>query len=205
MAYAGFVRGHSFHGKRVFSFTEACERYGEFRIVLSFGTRLREVLDLLYGYAERYELYLPDLPVAGETVFDKGFYNAHYEDFVRALTRLSDDESRRIFASLIYYKLTGRIQYLRDAYSTEASYDACIPYERLKESIDAGAYDGDTASVLLKKAPQIQKIIAIEPDIKNYKRLCKRLEREAIAERISSHEKPRLKREAETFLIFSFE
>ena len=170
----GFVRGHSFHGKRVLSFSEAQEKYGEFRIVLSFGTRLRGVLDLLYGYAERFELYLPDLPVAGENVFDKDFYNTHYTELLQAIASLSDEESRRIFSAVIHYKLTGRITYLQAAHSSDASYDECLAYEAIKESVDAGAYDGDTASTLLKKANNSRQILAIEPDAKNFKRLCKR-------------------------------
>ena len=180
----GFVRGHSFHGRRVLSFSEAREKYGEFRIVLSFGTRLREVLDLLYGYAERFELYLPDLPVAGKTVFDKDFYNTNYTELLRAITALSDEESRRIFAAVIHYKLTGRITHLQLAYSTDASYDECLAYESIKESVDAGAYDGDTASAILKKANNLRQILAIEPDAKNFKRLCKRIEREGIGQRV---------------------
>ena len=180
----GFVRGHSFHGKRVLSFAEAKEKYADFCIVLSFGTRRREVLDLLYGYAEEYEMYLPDLPVAGDAVFDKEFYNAHYADFVGAFGQLADEESRRIFASVIWYKLTGSIRYLVDAWSTDTSYDACIAYGELKTTVDAGAYDGDTLSALLKKAPQIEKILAIEPDEKNFKRLQRRIEKEGISERV---------------------
>ena len=180
----GFVRGHSFHGKRVLSFKEAQEKYGDFRIVLSFGTRKRDVLDLLYGYAEGYEMYLPDLPVAGTEVFDKDYYNAHFDDFQRAMEELADEQSCRIFASVIWYKLTGDIRYLKDAWNTDEQYDACIDYNRLKMTVDAGAYDGDTLSALLKKAPIIAKILAIEPDEKNFKRLQRRIENEGISGRV---------------------
>ena len=33
----GFVRGHSFHGKRVLSFSEAKEKYGDFIIIVTFA------------------------------------------------------------------------------------------------------------------------------------------------------------------------
>ena len=42
----GFVRGHSYRGKRVLSYSEACEKYaGDFDIVVSFGSKLPEVID----------------------------------------------------------------------------------------------------------------------------------------------------------------
>ena len=43
----GFVRGHSFHGTRVKSFTEITETYKDFVIALSFASRQPDVLDML--------------------------------------------------------------------------------------------------------------------------------------------------------------
>jgi len=41
----GFVRGHSFHGKRVLSYSEACQKYDDFIILLSFASSLPEVVE----------------------------------------------------------------------------------------------------------------------------------------------------------------
>ena len=43
----GFVRGHSFHGKKVLSYCETKEKYGEdnFIVLLSFASSLPEVID----------------------------------------------------------------------------------------------------------------------------------------------------------------
>ena len=44
----GFVRGHSFHGKRVLSFSEAKETYGrDMIILLSFASSRPDVLSLI--------------------------------------------------------------------------------------------------------------------------------------------------------------
>ena len=46
----GFVRGHFFHGKRVISYSEACEKYGNsFDIVVSFGTKLKDVIEKIFS------------------------------------------------------------------------------------------------------------------------------------------------------------
>ena len=75
----GFVRGHSFHGKRVLSYTEVKEKYGaeNLIILLSFASSLPEVLSLFERVDTECELYAPDVPVCGEALFDFEFYKAH--------------------------------------------------------------------------------------------------------------------------------
>ena len=43
----GFVRGHSFHGKRVLSFSEATQKYGKENMIvlLSFASSLPDVIE----------------------------------------------------------------------------------------------------------------------------------------------------------------
>jgi hypothetical protein len=43
----GFVRGHSFHGKVVLSYSEAKEKYGNFIVLLSFASSLPDVIELI--------------------------------------------------------------------------------------------------------------------------------------------------------------
>ena len=61
----GFVRGHTFHGMRVKSFSEIKETYPEFVIVLSFASNRAEVIEMLDKIDSEYEMYVPDMPVAG--------------------------------------------------------------------------------------------------------------------------------------------
>ena len=49
----GFVRGHSFHGMRVKSFSEIKEEYSDFVIVLSFASNREEVLKMIINGMER--------------------------------------------------------------------------------------------------------------------------------------------------------
>ncbi|MBO5274688.1 MAG: hypothetical protein J6I45_08755 [Clostridia bacterium] len=66
----GFVRGHSFHGKKVLSYSEACEKYDDFIVLLSFASSLPDVVERVLKIAEEHELYAPDVPVAGEGLFN---------------------------------------------------------------------------------------------------------------------------------------
>ena len=58
----GFVRGHSYRGKRVLSYSEACEIYkDEFDIVVSFGTKLPDVIERICALEEKHRVFLPAL------------------------------------------------------------------------------------------------------------------------------------------------
>ena len=175
----GFVRGHLFHGKRVKSFSEICEEYKDFVIVLSFATRIDSVLSMLSEMDRTYDLYIPDMPVAGEDeYFDKDFYNSNYESILRAYERLSDEESRSCFAAVVNYKLYGKMKYLSNAYSKTEELYSVLPLETISVMIDAGAYNGDTAREAKEYFPNLRKVIAIEADKRNFKKLLKYSEAE---------------------------
>ena len=171
----GFVRGHSYRGYRVKSFSEIKESYPDFLILLSFASHRREVLELLYDIDGKYDMLVPDMPVAGvDEFFDKDFYNSHYTEIERAYNALCDDASKRIFEDVIYYKLTGRLAYLRDAVTTKDEMYSLFESKNIRSAIDAGAYNGDTMREMLEYLP-LEEITLIEPDPKTYKRLIKYL------------------------------
>ena len=169
----GFVRGHSFRGMRVKSFSEIKAEYDDFAILLSFASNRDEVLQMLYEIDEKYDLYIPDMPVAGEEYFDADFYNAHYNEIVSAYDSLCDEDSKNAFSSIIRYKLSGRMKYLRSAYSTKDELYATLPCERITHFTDVGAYNGDTLREAFAYFPNLKSAYAIEPDFKNFKRLKK--------------------------------
>ena len=94
----GFVRGHSFHGKTVLSYSAVKEKYGSENIIilLSFGSSLPDVLDLFYKVDAECELYAPDVPVCGGGLFDLDFYRTHKDEIEKVYTLLADEESRSI-------------------------------------------------------------------------------------------------------------
>lgn len=174
----GFVRGHFFHGKRVKSFSEIKETYSDFVIVLSFASSRSEVIELFLDLDSKYDLYIPDMPVAGEEYFDRDFYNYHYSDIVSALDSLADDESRKTFVNVVRYKLTGKLQYLEDAYVNKDELYALLDGDKFETIIDAGAYNGDTVREAKAYFPNLKTAYAIEPDSKTFKKLTKYSEAE---------------------------
>ena len=60
----GFVRGHSFRGYKVKSFSEIKENYPDYVIVLSFASNREEVISMLSDIDSNYDMYVPDMPIA---------------------------------------------------------------------------------------------------------------------------------------------
>lgn len=170
----GFVRGHSFRGMRVKSFSEIKEKYDDFVILLSFASNRLEVIEMLAEINEKYDMYAPDMPIAGvEEYFDKDFYNEHIDEIRAAYDRLDDEESKNAFSSIIRYKLSGRISHLLNCCSTKDELYSLFPKEDIKRVIDVGAYNGDTLREAQTYFPNLAEATLIEPDAKNYKRLMK--------------------------------
>ena len=170
----GFVRGHSFRGMRVLSLSEVVKKYGDFVILLSFASSRPEVLEMLCGINAKYDMYIPDMPVADTSeYFDREFYNLHYDEILRAYASLDDSESRDTFAAVVNYKLTGRLECLLDCYTTADGLYSLLPCEKIEEYIDVGAYNGDTVREAMRYFPNLRSAIAVEPDRRTYKRLLK--------------------------------
>ncbi len=174
----GFVRGHSFHGKRVLSYAEAREKHGDFLTLVSFATRQRDVLDRLYGMADGGSLFLPDMPVSGDTLFDSAFASAHEGELTLARELLADEESRGLFDAIVRYKITGDIRYLRSHHHTVDDMYALMPCSSVECCMDLGAYRGDTLSEMARYFPNMKHAIALEPDRKNHARLLRYAESE---------------------------
>ena len=170
----GFVRGHSFHGKVVLSFTQACERYGadNMIVLLSFASSRPEVLETIERVASVCVTYIPDVPVCGTDLFNAEFYDTHGPEINAARTLLADEQSRRVYDGIIEYKLTGRMDILRATESAPAyAYRNILHAERFLTAADLGAYNGDSIRDLRIYAPSLRTVIALEPDRRNFRKL----------------------------------
>ena len=171
----GFVRGHAFHGKRVLSYSETKEKYGACNMIvlLSFATSLPDVMQTILHVANECELYAPDVPVFGDTLFDAAFYAQHKSEFDAARALLADAESVRVFDHIIRYKLTGDLKFLLEIQNDpDESFGQILPCKEFCTAVDLGAYNGDSARALAPYAPNLQKLYALEPDARNYRKLC---------------------------------
>jgi len=168
----GFVRGHSFHGKTVLSYSQVKEKYDEFIVLLSFASSRPEVIELIKSVASEYELYAPDVPVSGDTLFTLDFYNQNKDKFDLVRSLLADERSKEVYDKVIEYKITGSLAPLFDS--------ECDPDEPMRDILsvnnykvvcDLGAYNGDTAREILSLNADIEKVYALEPDRRTFKKL----------------------------------
>ncbi len=170
----GFVRGHMFHGRRVLSYAEAKEKYGKesMIVLLSFASSLDDVLANIYRIADECELYAPDVPVCGTQLFDGKFYDENADKIEKVRNLLCDDLSKRIYDSVISYKLSGSVAYLKDNYSDfDIVLRDLLGAEDFKNAADLGAYNGDTLRELSRVAQRLERAVAFEPDRRSFKKL----------------------------------
>lgn len=168
----GFVRSRSFHGMKVTSYAEAESQFGDFIAVIAFASSLDSVLYNMYAIAAAHETYAPDVPVTGGVLFDSSFYAGHKAELDEVRQVLCDDESVFIFDSVVNYKLSGDISYLRAAVSDkEAVWRNLLHPAEYNSYCDLGAYNGDTVRELLKRNPSVRDIYALEPDIRSFGKL----------------------------------
>lgn len=171
----GFVRGHSFHGKVVLSYSDVKAKYGadNMIILLSFASSRPEVLHNIHRIASECELYAPDVPVFGNTLFDGEFYRHNLESIAAARELFCDEESKKVFDAIIDFKLTGRIDILRRSESnTNEALVEILNCQDFRYTADLGAYNGDSIRNLLTLSPSVSDIIAFEPDSRNFRKLC---------------------------------
>ena len=101
----------------------------------------------------------------------------NYESIRCAYEVFEDDFSRNLYASILHFKLTGRLSYLLNFTSAKQELYRLLKEKKIHLAIDGGAYNGDTAREFLLEFDELKEIVAIEPDPKTFKRLLKFTER----------------------------
>lgn len=168
----GFVRDREFREFKVKSYAALKEELGEFIVLMCFGSSRPEVLAFVEQIRAENEFYLPDVPVYGDIVFDEAFYITNKSRFERVEEFLEDELSQKTYRNVINYKLSGDIRYLLEAETTEEEEESLIRLEAPALLIDCGAYIGDTVQKYSRVyGDKLNRIIAIEPDKRNYRKL----------------------------------
>ena len=169
----GFVRSRSFRGKTVISYKEAVKTFGEDMIILiAFGSSLPDVIERFFALASKHEVYAPDVPVAGGELFDIDFYEKNLKRIEEARSLFSDEHSLNLYGDMIMAKLTGKVDYLCRNISCSGEILDSLGADDFKYTLDLGAYNGDTALELIDRCPKLKTVIAVEPDERNFKKLC---------------------------------
>ncbi|MBP5185866.1 MAG: FkbM family methyltransferase [Clostridiales bacterium] len=170
-ASSTFVRDRSFRGFKVETYEALRARFPDMIVLVCFGTSLPDVLSNIDRIRSECEVYAPDVPVYGKELFDSAFCEAHAEELEAVRGLLCDDLSRETFDRVINYKLTGDYMLLRPCESALEDITSILSLPDPAHYIDLGAYNGDTVAFYSKLFPQISKILAVEPDKRNFRKL----------------------------------
>ena len=169
-----FVRDKIFHGHKIKCYASLKEELGEMIVLLSFGTERQEVLENIKKIANDSELYAPDVPVVGTGLFDSAYLEENRAKYDMIYNLLADELSKKTFENVVNYKITGDIKYLLECeVSKNEPYDSFLRLSEKETFLDLGAYNGDTVTDFVNRVKDYNKIIALEPDIKTFKKLEK--------------------------------
>ncbi len=168
---SGFAKNKVFRGLKLCSFEDIEKTYKDFLVLVCFGSARDEVLENINRIAKSKELYIPDVPVYGNTVFTKEYYLKHKENSAFIKNNFSDERSKEVFENIINFKLSGKLEFLKAAEDNETEvFNNILNFNKVNSVLDLGAYKGDTAEYYLNLKGNL-KIFAVEPDVKNFKKL----------------------------------
>lgn len=167
-----FVREKTFMGHKIRKLSEIEAAVEEFIVALAFGAGYRSLIEKIDGIASRHRLIVPDMPVIGEGLFTKEYLKEHFDRVSEVYHLLSDEQSRLVYRKLLEYRLTGDISPLKECETDKTESYRLLSLGDKESYADLGAYTGDTIAEFLSAANgAYSKIIAIEPNARNFRKL----------------------------------
>lgn len=168
-----FVRGHSFMGYKVKKYSEVCAEEDDFVIVLAFAAGYDSLIEKIETMAAEHTLYAPDVPIEGGGLFTYEYCLEHCDEISEVYSSLYDDFSRKVFADVINFRISGKPEYLKGITTPKSEvYTDIIRPHGNEVYVDLGAYTGDTIAELLEYTDgRYEKIYALEPDRRNFRKL----------------------------------
>lgn len=168
-----FYRGQEFRGFSVLRYEDIKAKYPDCIIVLAFAVFRPDMLQFISEIRKDYEVLAPEMPVFGNNWFTGEYLEKNKSSIAGVREILADEKSKEVYDNLIQYRLTGQLDYLDRATTPRAEVFTNILHLGPQEIyVDLGAYRGDTIEEFLGlTGGKYQKIIALEPDEKNFRKL----------------------------------
>ncbi len=173
-----FYRGQEFHGYTCLRYTDICQKYEDCIVLIGFAIFREDMMHTIKEIAKRYEVLAPEVPVFGYDNFTLNHLMTYQEEIQQVYESLADEQSCKVFSSVLHYRLTGQLSYLFECETPrEEVFTNLIRLGHSDTYVDLGAYRGDTIEEFLQLTNnQFQSIYALEPDNKNYQKLLEYLD-----------------------------
>lgn len=173
IASDSFVRGQNFHNFTVKKLSDIENEVEDFIIIIAFGSPLKDVMDNIINISKKHTVLVADVPVYGENIFNLDFVRNNIQKIEQAYSLMADDISKKVFENEISFKLSGKLDYLFNAFSEKDEvFENILKLGDDESYLDLGAYRGDTIQEFLDKTNgKYSSIIALEPDKKTFHKL----------------------------------
>lgn len=171
VASDGFVRHRTFHGFPVKSVSQLESEIGDFVIALAFASPLPQVIANIKSISNRHKLLMPSVPVYGNNIFNKDFLKDNLDEIKKAYSLLADEKSKSVFENIIHFQITGNLDYCFNCETDKNEAFSVLSLNNNESFLDLGAYRGDTIKEFLEHTNGYEKIVAVEPDKKTFKKL----------------------------------
>jgi len=169
---AEFVRDKTVYGFKLTDYDSAKLKFPQMIVLVCFGTSRTEVFEEIKRISSEQELYFPDVPVYGNDIFDLEYVKNNEKRLKRIYSLLADEASKKTFENTVLYKLTGKCEYLYDCEVTQDEpYESFLKLSDNETYLDLGAYTGDTVNDFLSRVKAYNRIIAVEPNSRSFKKL----------------------------------
>jgi len=149
------------------------------------GALLEKGFNKIITFYEFYFIFSNDL---GERFFmqKREYFLKNKDKIIKTMELFLDEKSKKLYEQVIKFRLTG---ILKDAPLPDKNYLQYFPddvpgLEKISSIVDCGAYTGDTINDLYKKYGKVREIIAFEPDLKNFIKLCEFVRKNKVANNI---------------------
>ena len=114
---------------------------------------------------------MPSVPVFGDNIFNKEFLENNLVKIEKAYSSLADEQSKKVFENIIKFQITGNLDYCFECESTKDEAFEILNLSQKESFLDLGAYRGDTIQEFLHYTKSYDKIVALEPDKRTFKKL----------------------------------
>lgn len=168
---SGFKKNKTYAGHIIKDYDLIKSELGDIVILVCFGSHLPEVIENVKNLAKENELYIPDVPVAGEEIFDIRFAKKHSSQLMEVYNHLADAKSKLVFENIVRFKLTGKPEYLFKTDSDRKEVFDLLNLTGDETFLDLGAYTGDTVEEFIKVTNGYSSVVAVEPDKRNFRKL----------------------------------
>ena len=167
----GFKKNKIYKGFSVMDYETLKKQLGEMIILVCFGSHLPDVIKNVKSLAEENELYIPDVPVSGDVIFDLAFAKTYKSELQKVYNMLADEFSKKVFENTVKFKLTGKPEYLFEIESGRDEVFSILNLGDNESFLDLGAFTGDTVEEFIRYCKNYGGIVAVEPDKRNFRKL----------------------------------